>query len=64
MRQDCDNCEEGPADECGEVSCSLHPNSEIKCYWTPKESEDAPPCPVCFSKECNGECMGDGLMGG
>lgn len=22
------------------------------------------PCPVCFSRQCNGECMGCGSMGG
>jgi hypothetical protein len=26
--------------------------------------EGEKPCPECGSRECNGECMGDGLMGG
>ncbi len=25
---------------------------------------DDEPCPVCYSRECAGTCMGDGLMGG
>lgn len=32
----------------------------------PEEPEEveAEPCEVCYSRTCNGECMGDGLMGG
>lgn len=29
--------------------------------WQPVLGE---PCPGCFSRDCNGNCMGDGLMGG
>ena len=33
--------------------------------WKGQEDEDiAPACDECGSTDCNGECMGDGLMGG
>lgn len=28
------------------------------------ENEDSEPCSVCYDVDCNGQCMGDGLMGG
>lgn len=30
----------------------------------PDDDPEREPCPVCFDRQCNGECMGDGLMGG
>lgn len=34
------------------------------CYPERPAPEDGEPCPECGSRDCNGECMGDGLMGG
>ena len=28
------------------------------------EDDEGEPCSVCYDTDCNGQCMGDGLMGG
>jgi len=43
---------------CGGINCQEVVNDSSE------EEVDSEPCSVCFDRECNGECMGDGGMGG